>query len=139
MRSLTGALRQWPRRRWITAALIAPALAGLLLATGRGTAWWGWPVLVFVAGLAALVLSSYLPAPGSRRLLEIGCSPCAVVAAGAVVVAVLVRAGAPDNPATAVIATLVLLAAVRQRLADAVACPTARNPRAGDGPDVRPA
>lgn len=137
MRSLTGALRQWPRRRWITAVLAAPVLAGLLLATGRGGAWWGWPVAVLVAGLAALVVASYLPVPGSGRLLEVGCSPCAVVAAGGVAVAILARTGAPGSPATAVLAILVLLAAVRQRLADAIACPAVRRPPAGDGPGGR--
>ncbi len=128
MGGLTSSLRQWPRRRWVAAALTTPVLAGLLLATGRGSAWWGWPSVLLVAVPAALVLASYLPVPGSGRLLEIGCSPCAVVAAGAVAVAILARVGAPNNPASAVIATLVLLAAVRQRLADSVACAAPRLP-----------
>lgn len=122
MRRLAGTLRQWPRRRWITAAFAAPALAGLLAFTGRGHAWWGWPSVLLTTALAALILASYLPAPSSGQLVDVGCSPCAAVAAVAVLFAVLVRAGAPDNPTTAIIATLLLLAAVRQRLADAAAC-----------------
>jgi hypothetical protein len=126
MSSLANTLRRWPRRRWVIVALAASAVAGLLAFAGPGHAWWGWPSALLTTALAPLILASYLPMPGSGRLIDVGCSPCAALAGGAALFAVLVLVGAPDDPIMAVIAALALVAAVRQRLVDATACAAAR-------------
>jgi hypothetical protein len=125
---MIAALRAWPRRRWIAAGGAFPVLAALLAAAGRGAAgapasWWVWPWLLVTGGLAALVLASYLAGPGSGKLIEVGCSPCAAASALAVGGALLAHASAPGSPLMAVVATGLTLAAVRQRLTDAAACP----------------
>jgi hypothetical protein len=103
-------------------------VAALLAFIGPTHAWWGWPSLLLTTALAPLILASYLPGPGSRRLIDVGCSPCAALAGGAVLFAVLVRMGNPDSLIMAGIAALALVAALRQRLLDATACAAPRHP-----------
>lgn len=124
MRGMIDTLRWWSPRRWITVSLSAPLLTWVILAAGQGHRWWGWLSALMIAMLAAVVLASYLPTPGSGRLVDVGCSPCAAVAGMAVLFAVLARVSAPGSAVTAVIAALVLVAAVRQRLTDAAVCAT---------------
>lgn len=128
---MIAALRAWPLRRWIAAGAAFPVMIALLVATGRGAgtapaAWWVWPWLPVAAALAALVLASYLAGPGSGKLIEVGCSPCAAAAALAVGGALLAHGSAPGSPLMAVIAIGLILAAVRQRLTDATACAAPR-------------
>jgi hypothetical protein len=127
-------LRHWPRRRWITMAVAAALAAALLAAGGGRDAWWAWAAVPLVAGLAALVLASYVPPPGSGRLVEVGCSPCAVAAGVAAAGAFLATLLSPTSPVATLVGTAVLAGATRQRLADAVACavpPPGRSTPAG--------
>ncbi len=138
-----GRLLEWPRRRWVTAAV---ALPGLTLAFGfaghrAGVALpaWTWPVAVGLAVVGALIVASYVPAPGTGVRLEVGCTPCAVVAAGAVVMALIFRSGAPADPARALLGAAVLALGLHQRLTDPDRCPaqvpaSAGRPAPGGGP-----
>lgn len=121
-RSLTGALRAWPRRRWAVVVLTWPA-AAVALGTSAGAfsshaEWWLWPALIVAGGLAALVVASYTPRPGGGRRLDVGCSPCAVVAALTLPLGALALASAPADPTMTAVAVVLLLAGAAQRLAD---------------------
>ncbi len=120
-------LRSWPRRRWVAAAVLVPAVTVLFAVAGRGTsqAWWGWPAAALTGVPAAMVLASYLPRPGAGRRLDVGCSPCAAVAALTVLLAVMARSAAPTDPTTALIGVVLVGAGLRQRLSDAAVCPVA--------------
>jgi hypothetical protein len=85
---------------------------------------WTWPVAVGSGLLGSVIVASYLPAPGSGRLIEVGCSPCAVFAAAAVVISVVLRSGAPASGPRAALCVVLLAAGLRQRLADSTQCPT---------------
>ena len=121
-------MRGWPRRRWAALVAALPVLAVLFDAVGAssvgGSPWWAWPLVAVDALLAATVLSSYVPAPGSGRLVDVGCSPCATVAGLTVVLALMARSAAPADATMGAISALLLLAGVRQRLGDATACAT---------------
>ena len=69
-------LRDWPRRRWITAVLSAlsiVAFVGLSTAMipnpvfGRevATTWWAWPVLFITAVLGGLLTATYVRDPNA--------------------------------------------------------------------------
>lgn len=128
MSVLTASLRHWPRRRWVAMIVFLPAMALLFGRWAGATAgpltWWRPPVLVGTTILAGLIFASYLPAPGSGRLLEIGCSPCAVAAVAAVGFALMIRASAPADGALAGLSLMVLAAGLAQRLKDARTCAT---------------
>lgn len=137
---LTGLLR-WPLRRWLLAApafLVLVLLFSPLTAGGTGQPGWAWPAAVLLALPGSLILASYLPAPGTGRWLDLGCAPCAVVAAGAVVMAVLLRAGAPADPGRTALCALMLGIGLHQRLIDPARCPTT-TPRAGAVPGAEQA
>lgn len=137
---MNDVLRTWPRRRWLVTAAAFPAMTALFAATGRagqaggGTPWWTWPWLVIISILAATVLASYLAPPGAGKLIEAGCSPCAAAAALAVAGAVMAHASAPSSPFMAAVAMFLTALAVRQRLTDARACPTAPSAPPPPGP-----
>ncbi len=101
--------------------VVFAAVAGLL---AHGAPAWAWAVTVLDGALGAGVLASYLPAPGSGRRLEIGCEPCATIAALGVVGALMLRASGPVDPTLAALSVFLLLAAARQRLTDTQACRT---------------
>lgn len=129
---MLDALRAWPRRRWLAAAITFPAMVGLFALTSRagsaarGVPLWTWPWTVVVGLLAATVLASYLAPAGAGRLIEVGCSPCAAVAALAVAGAVVAHAAQPSSPTMAVVGLFLTAAAARQRLNDARTCQTPR-------------
>ena len=121
-------LRAWPRRRWAVVLVATPLLAvGYARASGMPSAalsgW--WVVLDLVAALVgAAVVASYVPASGLR--LDLGCTPCAAVAAlslPAAAVAVGSNGALLVGPALAVAVTLFGLT---QRLAQPVTCVTPR-------------
>lgn len=138
MGSVLATVRNWPRRRWLAFAVFAPAMGALFagpggaLANGAATGW-DIPALLITAILAGAILASYVPAPGSRRLLEVGCSPCAVVAAASVIFAFMIRSSSPGEGTMAAFSILVLLAGLGQRLNDAQSCTVSTPPP----PDVR--
>jgi hypothetical protein len=83
-----------------------------------------WTMLVVAAALAsAATLSTYLPRPGAGRRLDVGCTPCAAVAAVSVVVAAGVLGSSSHDVPTAIIALGVAGFGLRQRLTDPSTCP----------------
>lgn len=147
------ALRAWPRRRWVVAAVgaaatvVAIAVPTAMIQTplfGRAVPVtpWAWPVLV-VAGVASgLLLATYVRPQaaddGARvgaagallTFFAVGCPVC-----NKVVLVVLGTAGAlqwfaPVQPLLAGAAIVLMLWAVRTRLRGETACrvpvPTAR-------------
>ncbi len=122
-------MRLWPVRRWVTAAVVAPVLAAVLAIAGGGGPWWGWPALVGISALAGLVVATYVPPPGAGRLIDVGCSPCATIAGGAVAVSLILRINAAASAGAAAFALFLLTVALVQRLADSTSCATPRPTR----------
>jgi hypothetical protein len=121
---MPAAVRGWPPRRWVAAGALLPVVVLLLAAAAGGARqpWWGWPAVVLTAVPASMVLASYLPRAGTGRRLDVGCSPCAAAAALTVLLAVMARSSAPADPVMALIAVVLVVAGLRQRLSDATAC-----------------
>lgn len=114
---LVLALRGWPARRWVTAAVLALPLAALYAWDGSSVGiWWSIPAAVLFGGLASVVLASYVPLPGSRRILDVGCTPCSVVAGVTVLGSFLFRDTAPLDPGLNLVAGLLLVFGLVQRL-----------------------
>jgi hypothetical protein len=107
-------------------AALTPALMALLLAVSAGTATAptpGWTALVaLVAFASATTLATYLPRPGAGRRLDVGCTPCASVAALSVVFAAGVLSSTPHDVPTAIVALGVAAFGLRQRLTDSTTC-----------------
>lgn len=116
----------WPTRRIAVVAVLTPALLALLLAAsgGRETAIpGGWTALVaLIAVTSATTLATYVPLPGTGRRLDIGCTPCASVAALSVVIASFVLTSTPHDVPTAILAAAVAAFGLRQRLANPSTC-----------------
>lgn len=91
--------------------------------SGAGLPVWWWPASATIAIAAGVVLASYVPGPGSGRLLEIGCTPCAAVAGLLAGFALLSALGSVSGTSTAV-ALALMVAAALQRLNDTGTCPT---------------
>lgn len=117
----------WPMRKRVAVAVLAPVLlvlsvsasGGWALATSRG-----WTALVALVALAsAMTLASYLPSPGSGLKLDLGCTPCAGVAAVSVVASVVLLSSSPGDVPTAFLALGVAAFGLRQRLANPSTCP----------------
>jgi len=113
-------------RRIVAAAVLSPLLFVLLISVAGGWApgaTLGWTVLVALMALAgAATLASYLPRPGAGRKLEIGCTPCAAVAALSVLGAAAVLSTAPYDVSTAVLALVVVGFGLTQRLTNPSTC-----------------
>lgn len=122
-RVILAGLRAWPARRWVAAgALLAPmmllyASVGLPLYT-----WWGVPVTVLQAALAAVVVASYVPPPGSGRRVEAGCTPCAVIAGFSVLGSLVMRETDPWDLGIGLVAVLLLGYGVVKRVTDTGTC-----------------
>ena len=126
---LTGvanAAGSWPLRRIVAVAVLSPLLFVLLIAVAGGWAPGaplGWTVLVALMALAAATtLATYLPRPGAGRKLELGCTPCAAVAALSVLGAGAVLSTAPNDVSTAVLALVVVGFGLTQRLTNPSTC-----------------
>jgi hypothetical protein len=109
----------WPRQRWLAAGLLGAPLGVGYWSISTPLTSAGWVLVTAVsAAAAALILASYVPPPGSGRIIDMGCSPCAAVAAGAVLMSFAVRSGAGHDPGLATLSLLTLGFGLTQRLSD---------------------
>ena len=122
-----NALAPWPRRRRVAVAVAAPVLFGLMVTVSGG---WapptsaGWTALVALAALScATILATYLPHPGTGLRIDVGCTPCAAVAALTVLAACGLLSSAPHDVSTAVLALGVSGFGLVQRLKNPSTCP----------------
>jgi len=126
-RRYANALAAWPLRSRMAVALTAPALFGLMVAVSGGwapTSSTGWTALVAGAALAcATTLATYLPRPGTGLRLDLGCTPCAAVAAVTVLASFGLLSSAPHDVSTAVLALGVSAFGLVQRLKNPGTCP----------------
>lgn len=104
-------------RRAVAWLVLAPALAGGLLAGLGPSGAIGTAAALAVAALGAATLARYVPTVGTR--LELGCTPCAVASGLSVPVAIAVLA-AGMAPLAVGIAAFGLV----QRLRQPDTCPT---------------
>jgi hypothetical protein len=111
----------------LAVVVTAPVLFVLTVAASGG---WapvtspGWTALVVMVALAsATTLATYLPHPGAGLRVELGCTPCAAVAAVTVVVSFGLLSSAPHDVSTAVLALVVSAFGLVQRLKNPSTCP----------------
>ncbi len=116
---------RWPRRRLLAGLVAAPVVGAALIAVGGGLPGpVGWTVLVGVAAvIGAATLASYVPMRGAGRRLDIGCTPCAVVAALTLVGAAGVLGGSAHDVASAGLAVGIVAFGLLQRMTDPETCP----------------
>jgi len=128
--TLPAAVRAWPLRRRVVALLLVGPLAALYASVGPSLrVWWVLPAAVVSAALASVLLAGYVPEPGSRRLLDAGCSPCAAVSGMAVLGSLVMRSTAPLEPGIALVAVLLVAFGLAQRLGAVGSCPAPSSPR----------
>ncbi|MBI4944007.1 MAG: hypothetical protein HY830_24975 [Actinobacteria bacterium] len=114
----------WARdpRRAATAVLVTGPLAWLFHdAATPATAWWVWPGAVVCAVLGAVAVAGYVAPSGSGRLLERGCTPCAVVPAVSIVGGLLLLDTTPGGGGM-LTAMVLLVFGLQQRRTAAAAC-----------------
>ena len=126
-RRYANALAAWPLRRRMAVTLIAPVLFVLMVATSGG---WapatspGWTAVVAgVALVSATTLATYLPRAGTGLKLDLGCTPCAAVAAVTVLASFGLVNSAPHDVSTAVLALGVSAFGLVPRLNNPSTCP----------------
>ena len=126
-RRYPNALAAWPLRTRVAVGLITPVLFALMVATSGG---WapatspGWTALVAGVALAcATTLATYLPRPGAGLRPDLGCTPCAAVAAVTVLASLGLLSSAPHDVPTAVLALGVSAFGLVQRLNNPSTCP----------------
>lgn len=126
-RRYADALAAWSLRRRMTVAVVAPVLLVLMVAASGGWALTtspGWTALVALVAIAcAATLATYIPQRGTGRRLDLGCSPCAVVAALSVLVSFGVLTSAPHDVSTAFLALGISAFGLVQRLKNSSTCP----------------
>ena len=127
----------WPLRRLAAVAVLSPLLFVLLTSVAGGLtpgATLGWTALVALTALAgAATLATYLPRPGAGRTLEIGCTPCAAVAALSVLGAAVVLSTSPHDVSTAFLALVIVGFGLTQRLTNPSTCGRQAPVRRGPG------
>jgi hypothetical protein len=135
-RGFANASIGWTSRRLVTVAVLSPVLFAILAGAARGWAPGagpGWNAIVALVALAAATtLATYLPQPGAGRRLDLGCTPCAAVAALSVVGAAAVLSAAPHDLSQAVLALAVVGFGLSQRLTSPRTCATPRIMRSKD-------
>jgi hypothetical protein len=109
-------------RRRRAVLLGTPVLAALFWAAAPAADWWLAPAVLVLGALAAGVLATYVPVDGPLRRVDLGCTPCAAVAAGSVLAAPLVMDAVPGAGGAST-AGAVLLFGLAQRLGAPAACP----------------
>jgi hypothetical protein len=121
--ALLRGLRGWPLRRWVVAVAVTVPLAGLYLTQGPSAGiWWSVPAALVCGALASFILASYLPLPGSGRWIDLGCSSCATVAVMTVLGSFILRDGAPSEVGMSLLAVLMLVFGLVQRLSGGGVC-----------------
>lgn len=124
-RGLAKTTGVWTLRRLVAVAVLFPVILAMLLGAGGG---WspaepGWTAIVALAALAAAAtLATYLPRSGAWRSLDLGCTPCAAVAALSVLGAVGVLSTAPHDVSTAALAMVIVGFGLTQRLTNPSTC-----------------
>jgi hypothetical protein len=120
-------LAAWPLRRRLAVVVLAPVLFALMVVASGG---WvlatspGWTALVvLIAASCAATLATYLPHPGTGLSIDVGCTPCAAVAAVSVLAAFIVLSSVPDGVSTAFLALGISAFGLMQRLNNPSACP----------------
>ena len=131
-----GLFHGWPVRRWWLLAGVLLPFGLVFAAVGPSLrVWWALPVAVVSAGLAGVVVASYLAAPGSGRWLDPGCSSCAPLGAASVLGSLLMRDLVPGEPRGSVLAIGLLAFGLAHRLTSGSACNIpAGEPDGGNGP-----
>ncbi len=136
-----NAANAWPRRRLVSAVALSPVLFIILISAAGGWAPGlapGWTALVALVALgASATLASYLPRPGYGRRLDLGCTPCAAVAALSVVGAAWVLRSTPNDLSSAALALVIIGFGLTQRLTSPSSC-AAPSPRVTSGDQRRP-
>jgi hypothetical protein len=121
------ALRGWSARRRLVTVIAFPLLLVVYASFGPFWAiWWAVPVALLSAGLAAAILASYVPEPGSGRLVDVGCTPCAMVAGASVLGSLVLRDTRPLDAGIAAMALGLLVFGMAQRIGGAVSCAVPR-------------
>lgn len=117
--------RRGARRRRLVTTVLAPLVLATLLAT-VGAAGLVWTALAAgVSVLVAATAATYVPDAGRPWSSRLGCTPCAGVAGGAALVALVVLATAPGDVGQAMLGTAIAGAGLLQRVRGAgAACPT---------------
>ncbi|MEO6145027.1 MAG: hypothetical protein ABIP19_13700 [Dermatophilaceae bacterium] len=140
-RGFHNAANAWPRRKLVSAVALSPVLFAVLISAAGGRAQGlapGWTALVALVALgASATLASYLPRPGYGRRLDLGCTPCAAVAALSVVGAAWVLHSTPHDLSSAALALVIIGFGLAQRLTSPSSC-AAPHPRAKSGDQRRP-
>ena len=121
------ALAAWPLRMRVAVGLITPMIFALMVAVSGG---WapatspGWTAIVALVAIAcATTLATYLPRPGAGLRPDLGCTPCAAVAAVTVLASFGLLSSAPHDVSTAVLALGVSGFGLVQRLNNPSTCP----------------
>jgi hypothetical protein len=122
-----SALQSWTPRRRLALVALFPLVAAWFVVVGRGAAAAppsaGWYAGAGVAALlGAAVLSSYLPVSGRR--LDLGCTPCATLAALTLVGATMVLRSYGSELAGPLVAVALLLFGLTQRMNQPATCAT---------------
>ncbi len=127
------ALQAWPVRRRVAAALLLPLVATWFLAAGNtspvtpGAAWYG--VVAVASVLGAGVLAGYVPVAG--RGLDLGCTPCATLSALTLLGATMALRNYGPDIAGPLVAAVLLLFGLTQRMSQPATCATSPTHGAG--------
>lgn len=117
----------WPLRRRLVVAVLSPTVFIVLVASAGGWAPATSPAWTALVALTALVsastLATYLPLRGSGQRLDLGCTPCAAVAAVSVLASLFVLSSEPHDVPTAVLAVGISAFGLLQRLKNPATCP----------------
>jgi hypothetical protein len=116
---LLASLRGWPLRRWVATGVLVLPMAVLYASAGSARAWWDLPLTLVQALLAAMVVASYVPFPGSGERIAVGCTPCAAVAGMTVLGSLMMRQNNPLDAGMGLVSVLMLGYGVIKRITDA--------------------
>lgn len=123
----------WPLRRALTAGALFPVLFAILSGVAGGATTRpavGWTALLVLVSLtSALMLATYVPRPGSGARPDVGCTPCAALAAFSVLAAGAILRSQPYDVPTAVLALGMVAFGLSQRVTNPSTCPSPTPPR----------
>ena len=142
-RGFANAADGWTLRRLVAVAVLSPVLLALMVGAAGGwapSAAPGWTAVVALAAVAAAgTLATYLPRPGAGHRLDLGCTPCAMIAALSVFGAAAVLHTAPHDASTAAFALVIVGFGLTQRLTSPSTCaaPQPSHDKRPQGRDIR--